>query len=254
MKIVHISDVHVGDSPWSRLEAAARAINALEPNVVVLSGDLTQSGASQEYAEAARFLALIESPIVGTPGNHDAPVRNVFARVLAPFERFAMLGLSTTWRSADPPVEITTVNTARPFQARPDWSQGVYPKGAFEPFLDDPAAGAWRIVAAHHPPISMGGAHVRSDSRRGVQSWDTLGRASRTLLLCGHLHGFSITRVPPTRRARMIVAPTMSSGRARSAGHGFVEIDVEPEGLDVTLHLMEAEAYVPALSVFCGPS
>lgn len=251
MKIVHISDVHVGDSPWSRLETAAGAINALRPDVVVLSGDLTQAGRRREFAEAARFLALIESPVVGTPGNHDSPVYNVLARVFTPFERFDTLGMATSWQSADPPVEISTLNTARPIQARRDWSQGVYPRGAFAALADDHADAAWRIVAAHHPPVSMGGAQVRSDSRRGPESWDALGRARRTLLLCGHLHRFAVMRVPPLLQARMIVAPTLSSGRSRSAGHGFVEIDVRPDGLEVALHLLEGARYTPALRLNC---
>jgi 3',5'-cyclic AMP phosphodiesterase CpdA len=249
MKIVHISDVHVGDSPWERLAAAAAAINALRPNVVVLSGDLTQTGRSREFREAAQFLALLESPVVGTPGNHDAPIFNIFERVLRPYERFAMLGLATDWKSVDPLVSISTLNTARAFQARRDWSQGVYPKDAFESFLQDAAPASWRVVAAHHPPVNLSGAHVNSDSVRGAESWTRLGQAKRTLLLCGHLHGFSVTRIPPLREARMIVAPTLSSGRSRSAGHGFVEIDLDGDGLNVALHLLDGDSYTRALEM-----
>lgn len=246
MRLVHISDVHVGDTPWSRLEAAADAINALAPAVIVLSGDLTQSGASREYAEAARFLALLDPPVIATPGNHDAPVRNGAERAVRPYRRFARLDLSMSWTSADPPVEITAINTARAIQARLDWSQGVYPRRGIP--LDDTHAG-WRILAAHHPPITIPGAHVRSDARRGARLWERLGRTSRTLLLCGHLHGFSVTRAPPEGRARLIVAPTLCSGRARSAGLGFVEIGLGVDAIDLRLHLMEAERYVPALDL-----
>lgn len=249
MRLVHISDVHVGDSPRALLAEAAAAINALKPRVVVLSGDLTQSGSSAEYEEAAWFLGLFESPVVGTPGNHDAPVYNLLARVLSPFERFESLGLASSWKSLDPAVEIATLNTARAIQARADWSQGVYPEDAFESLLPDAERPSWRIVVAHHPPVSMSGALVRSDARRGARSWATLGRTRRTLLLCGHLHRFTIVHVPPLLDARMIVAPTLSCSRARRAGLGFVEMELSGPELGVRLHLHDGTAYAPALQV-----
>lgn len=250
MKLVHISDVHVGDSPRALLETAATAINALEPAVVVLSGDLTQSGSRREYVEAAWFLSLFSCPVVGAPGNHDAPVHNVVERLFQPYARFDALGVGKIWRHADPAVEIIALNTSRPIQARLDWSQGVYPEGAFVD--DDTVRGeAWRIVAAHHPPISFEGAHVRSDARRGAAAWMKLGSAARTLLLCGHLHRFTVVPVPPRNGAHLIVAPTLSSSRARRAGLGFVEIDFTGEEASIRLHLHNGAAYAPALEV--GP-
>lgn len=47
--LVHISDLHFGDADQARLNAALVAINAVAPDCVVMTGDLTQSGRQSEF-------------------------------------------------------------------------------------------------------------------------------------------------------------------------------------------------------------
>jgi 3',5'-cyclic-AMP phosphodiesterase len=76
--IAHLSDLHCG-SPHFVPNMLARAIdevNRAEPDVVVVSGDLTGFGFVQDYEEARDFLDRIEcEQLVVVPGNHDS--RNV---------------------------------------------------------------------------------------------------------------------------------------------------------------------------------
>src|SRR3954468_21394318 len=76
--IAHVSDIHCGDPHFvpDLMERAIAEINAIEPDIVVCSGDLTTWGFKEEYAEAKRYLDRIacESFVV-IPGNHDS--RNV---------------------------------------------------------------------------------------------------------------------------------------------------------------------------------
>lgn len=78
LRIVQVSDVHVGGSlsfkPDQMLDILAR-IQAVEPDVVVIAGDLTTEGYEWEYEEAADWVSQIPFPKVIIPGNHDA--RNV---------------------------------------------------------------------------------------------------------------------------------------------------------------------------------
>ncbi|MGB2698192.1 MAG: metallophosphoesterase [Candidatus Zixiibacteriota bacterium] len=75
MKIVHISDLHVF-SPnfvpeWG--EKVIHMVNSLKPEILVVTGDLTDEGHQHEYEEAKAYLNRIkvENKIV-VPGNHDA--------------------------------------------------------------------------------------------------------------------------------------------------------------------------------------
>ena len=76
--IAHLSDIHCGGGYFvpDLMERAIADINALDPDIVVCSGDLTTMGFKEEYAQAKRYLDRIacESFVV-VPGNHDS--RNV---------------------------------------------------------------------------------------------------------------------------------------------------------------------------------
>jgi 3',5'-cyclic AMP phosphodiesterase CpdA len=242
-RIVHISDVHVGDADKATLDGAAQAITALEPNLIVLSGDVTQAGRRSEFAGAAAFLSTMPAPIVAAPGNHDAPVFDPFARITNPYSRFRALPVVDRWHSADKTLGVAAISTARAIQARLDWSQGVYRLTALRTALSAIEACAWRVVVAHHPPVTHEGAWVRSDARRGREALEILSHHEKTLLMCGHAHGFKHVSLGPSSSA-FIVAPSLASGRPRDGGHGFVVYDFTPERVDISLRLKFGEEFV----------
>lgn len=73
MLIAHISDLHCGrEFQSSVFERAAQEINSLDPDVVVVTGDLTDNGFLGQYQEAKRRLgSLYCKKLVVTSGNHD---------------------------------------------------------------------------------------------------------------------------------------------------------------------------------------
>jgi 3',5'-cyclic-AMP phosphodiesterase len=79
LRIAQISDVHMGSGslglPPEALDGIIERLDAIEPDVVVLAGDLTAAGYEWEYEEAHRWAERIQFPKVVIPGNHDA--RNV---------------------------------------------------------------------------------------------------------------------------------------------------------------------------------
>ena len=73
-RVLHVSDLHFGrnDKPES-IEALARLIEDVQPEVVIASGDLTHRGLRSQHEKAAAFLRGLELPLVVIPGNHDIP-------------------------------------------------------------------------------------------------------------------------------------------------------------------------------------
>lgn len=242
-RIVHISDVHIGDADQALLTLATESIAETTPDLVVLSGDVTQSGRRREYTEAAEFLAKMPAPIVAAPGNHDAPVFDPFARLARPYRRFRRLPVVDRWLSEDKAAGVAAISTARAIQARLDWSQGVYRMTALQAALTALEQCSWRVVVAHHPPVTHEGAWVRSDARRGREALALLSRHERTLLLCGHAHGFKLVSLGPPSSA-FIVAPSLASGRPRDGGHGFVVYDITPARTQISLRLKQGAAFV----------
>src|SRR5258708_39324020 len=81
--IAQISDLHI-KSPGSlaygkvdtarALERCVASLNALNPapDFVVISGDLADTPAPEEYEHLKRLLAPLKLPFAGIPGNHDS--------------------------------------------------------------------------------------------------------------------------------------------------------------------------------------
>jgi 3',5'-cyclic-AMP phosphodiesterase len=77
LRIAQISDIHCGELTFDEdaMRSIVERINRMEPDVVVVVGDLTAAGYEWEFEQAAEWLGQIEAPKVVIPGNHDS--RNV---------------------------------------------------------------------------------------------------------------------------------------------------------------------------------
>lgn len=77
--IVQISDLHVGmpnvGFNESILTKAISNVNEMNPDLVLVTGDITNEGYYTQYVKASYFLELIESDVCIIPGNHDS--RNI---------------------------------------------------------------------------------------------------------------------------------------------------------------------------------
>ena len=83
-KIVHLSDLHFGRVDYAVVEPLTQTIREFDPDVLVVSGDLTQRARSEQFKEAREFLDTLAAPQIIVPGNHDVPMYNVFARFFRP--------------------------------------------------------------------------------------------------------------------------------------------------------------------------
>lgn len=237
--IAHLSDLHFGDADPNALAAAREALLRVRPDVVAISGDLTQAGRRREFEAAAKYLDSLPFPLVVAPGNHDAPVYNLLARVMYPKKRFLRLMLSTSWSDAEEGVRVRAFDTARAIQMRRDWSQGVYDLDALDDVLDE---GGRLVLVAHHAPVTPPGAPVESDARRGESARRRMGRHNGLVLLCGHTHKFFAGRLGADGPLT-IIAPSLSSSRLRGEEAGFVVVQVAHNGVSAMLHAYDGAAF-----------
>ena len=89
-KIVHLSDIHFGEKTFSKelINNVLAQLRKNKPDLIIISGDITQKGYKYEYEEVKKFIERLNS-IAKTyvvPGNHDA--RNVglihFEKLIGP--------------------------------------------------------------------------------------------------------------------------------------------------------------------------
>ncbi len=73
LRIVQISDLHFGSEfKPDKFSRAIKQINAIEPDLVVLSGDIVTWGIHREFRDAYEALGDLNAEIFAIPGNHDA--------------------------------------------------------------------------------------------------------------------------------------------------------------------------------------
>src|SRR6478752_716554 len=86
--IAHLSDIHFGRVEPRLVTALVRTIAAVAPDLVAVSGDLTQRARRSQFQAARRFLDLLPFPLLVVPGNHDVPLYNLPVRLLDPYRGY----------------------------------------------------------------------------------------------------------------------------------------------------------------------
>jgi 3',5'-cyclic AMP phosphodiesterase CpdA len=88
-RLAHISDLHWGKG-W--LPGAADALythfRSESPDLILVSGDLSQRAKAREFLPARRFFDELGLPWMAVPGNHDVPLYPVHLRLFAPTFRY----------------------------------------------------------------------------------------------------------------------------------------------------------------------
>jgi len=187
--ILHISDIHFGP-PFQpdRARAVRDLAGDLNPDVLVVSGDLTQRARRRQFEAARDFLADFDLPTVVVPGNHDVPLYRVWERMFAPhrkYRRYIRNELDCVHRIAG--MVIVALDSTRSFtftEGRLRRRQLAFVERA----LHDVPARELRVVVTHHnlaaPPDGLGGAPMPG-ARRAL---DVFRRLGVKLVLAGHRH------------------------------------------------------------------
>ncbi|WP_417495121.1 metallophosphoesterase family protein [Maricaulis sp.] len=189
-RLVQISDIHFGAEDPALVNPLTDAINTIAPDLVVVTGDVTQYGRRREFNAARAFLDALEPPIVGAPGNHDTPYFDLFARLASPWARFErQLGPRLQPRAAASGVQVEMLPTARGAQARLDWSLGrVREADALEAGEALSGFDGLKVLGGHHPLVAPGGLQGRAKTTGGAQAAQLIVQAGIDLYLSGHLH------------------------------------------------------------------
>ncbi|NKN31727.1 metallophosphoesterase family protein [Marichromatium bheemlicum] len=192
MRIAHLSDLHFGRDRPDLTTALVAALRTRGPDLIVLSGDLTQRARPAEFAAAADFIAQLSAPVLAVPGNHDLPGWRPLLRFLDPWGRWrAGLGRALEPEYVGSGYIAVGINTARRWGPHPDWSRGRVNRAQLARIerlvtAADPAA--LRLLVAHHPFLLSTELRRRGLVGRARRTLVGLRRARIDLILGGHLH------------------------------------------------------------------
>lgn len=237
-RIAHLSDPHFGTEVPGLPEKLARHLATLAPDLILMSGDLTQRARPAQYATAARFLAALTAPTLLIPGNHDAPLWNLPLRLTNPWRdwrRGLSLPLEGEWQTDT--ILLIALNSANPKV----WKDGrlTPAQHAHITARCATAGNRRRLVALHHPPEPPSGEPPSLAS--AAETIATLERAGVEMVFSGHLH---FTHVAPLTDAPGILglqAGTCLSSRIRGDGNAFTLIDLTATGAAIAHHRADAQ-------------
>jgi 3',5'-cyclic AMP phosphodiesterase CpdA len=225
------------------VEAIERHVDQTDPDLVVISGDLTQRAKTEQFQQACRFLERLRDSghdVLAVPGNHDVPLYDVLRRFLSPLTRYMRYVDETLCPLFElPGATVLGINTARSFtfkDGRISHEQMQFIRDTFE--RTDPQA--MRILVTHHPLFALPvGEEVARAVGRSELALDAIGEAAVDMLLAGHNHQASIhsardlvTRAGP---ALVIQAGTATSTRVREQPQSYNLIETGSDSAMVTV-------------------
>lgn len=187
--LLQVSDPHFGTERPAVVEALVRLALALRPQVLLLSGDITQRATRAQFAAAQAFVQRLQVPhCVAVPGNHDIPLWHLPLRLLRPYARYRaafgselepaletddllLLALNTTrwWRHQDGQLSAAQVERVaqRLARARP---------------------GQRRLVMVHQPLVVTRQEDEKNRLHGNAAALQAWGAAGVDMIIGGHIH------------------------------------------------------------------
>jgi 3',5'-cyclic AMP phosphodiesterase CpdA len=232
--LVHVSDLHFGRAD-ARLETPLiDAIADAAPDLVAVTGDLTQRARDHQFARARAFLDRLSAPWICVPGNHDMPLDRPFARLVRPFSGYRRhITANLAPHRVLPGLNVQALNTADPFA----WQRGrVRRRQLRAACAAFPGTPGLRVVLAHHP-FQHSPETGKTLMKGAGPALDALADCGADVILSGHLHRWRAEPFLSRRGAGRLMQVHIGTGlstRLRGEENDFAILDTEAESCRVT--------------------
>jgi len=231
--LLQVSDPHFGTERSTVVHALAELARQQRPDLVVLSGDITQRARPAQFRAARAFTDRLGVPMLAVPGNHDIPLFDLWTRLRRPYARYlAAVGPALEPVHDAPDLLVLGLNTTRPWRHK----HGAVSAQQIERVaqrLEAAGAAQLRVVVVHQP-VAVIRASDRVNLLRGhTAALERWAAAGADLVLGGHIHLPYVLALPALARPLWAVqAGTAVSTRVR-------------EGLPNSVNLLRWGAHAP---------
>jgi 3',5'-cyclic AMP phosphodiesterase CpdA len=249
--VAHISDLHFGREDPRLVAALQDELKEDAPDLVAVSGDLTQRARRRQFEAARDFLQGLGAPVLAVPGNHDIPLFDLPRRVLRPLERYHQyIHVDDNPFYVDDELAVLGLNTARSSELRGDGRISLPQMGIVRQRFEPLPASLFKVLVAHHPFLPAPKGPAQALVGRGLQGLKAAEAAGVDLVLSGHLHrGFAedvrTHHVTIKRSILVFQAGTAVSTRLRGEANSYNLIAIDPPRLSCTVHAWDGERFRP---------
>lgn len=186
--LLQVSDPHFGTEQPTVVDALTELARQQRPNLVVLSGDITQRARPSQFRAARAFTDSLGVPVLAVPGNHDIPLFDLLARLRSPYGPYSVAfgtDLEPVHRSAE--LLLVCVNTTRPWRHK-DGEVSALQIDRVARLVEHADPAQLRVVVVHQP-IAVTRAEDEPNRLRGhaaaLRRW---AEAGADLVIGGHIH------------------------------------------------------------------
>ena len=223
--LLQISDPHFGTEQPSIVEAVVTLARQQRPDLLVLSGDITQRARPAQFKAARAFADRLGLPMLAVPGNHDIPLFDLWARLRHPYAGYiAVFGDDLEPVHVSPELMVVCVNTTRAWRHKHGEVSGQQIDRVAR-LLTDATDAQLRVVVVHQP-IAVTRAEDEQNRLRGhaaaLQRWSAAGA---DLIMGGHIHlPYVLALKGLTRPMWAVQAGTAVSLRVRTGAPNSVNL------------------------------
>ena len=248
LRILHGSDLQMGRPFRPRAAKALRQLAfEVDPNLIVISGDLTQRAKVHEFQAAWKFLEVLpQVPLIVTPGNHDVPLYRFWERLLVPYRSWnRTIPHDLDSVTVIPGATVVALNSASPWSAivggRLTQAQLRFARQSFDSELTE----GIRVLVTHHHFVCKSAGGGGRPIPAAPLIINQIEEMEVDVVLSGHLHRMQVAMsrdVVPGKNlgVPLITAGTATSRRGRGEEEGTNSVNV----LDVTEDQIKVTPYL----------
>ena len=219
LRILHGSDLQMGRPFRPRAAKALRQLAfEVDPNLIVISGDLTQRAKVHEFQAAWKFLeALPQVPLIVTPGNHDVPLYRFWERLLVPYRSWnRTIPHDLDSVTVIPGATVVGLNSASPWSAivggRLTQAQLRFARQSFDSELTE----GIRVLVTHHHFVCKSAGGGGRPIPAAPLIINQIEEMEVDVVLSGHLHRMQVAMSRDVVPGKNLGVPLITAGTATS--------------------------------------
>lgn len=245
MKLMHISDLHFGMHNQAVITVFLQELARISPDIILISGDLTQRGTAEQYQLFTDFLKKLPGLVLPVPGNHDIPLypHQFMMRMFYPFKLYKHYVSPTLHvQFENKLVRILGVNSVNPYRVKKG-RLATETMELIKSYFSSSFAG-FNILFFHHNFDYLEGAHKPLENYKELINY--LKESPINMVCAGHSHYANINLLEKMNQQACIFlhAGSLLCTRSRDGLNSYYLLDLTNGVCSIEWRIFQQHSFV----------